>query len=140
MTPTPRRKSRLAGDNPFKGGDQRPESADTTVAPTPLPGPTRQVPQPAPPPAREHPVPPAPTGQARLETRSRRRRGGAPIDDMTMVSFNCRMTVACRRAVRTFAGAQDVDIQDVVEEALIQYLGARGIEVPRRPVDQEQPD
>lgn len=77
--------------------------------------------------------PPADTGGERLQTRSRRRRPHPVLRDTDLVSFNCKLTLGCRRAVRTLAAELDVDIQDVVEQALVEYLQRRGVTVDRRP-------
>lgn len=91
---------------------------------------------------------PVPRGAAAtVLTRSQRRRAPEPEPEavpetdpeLRLVSFNCKMTVACRRAVRTLAAQLDVDIQDVVEDAMVLYLADREIEVPRRPVPHSPP-
>ncbi|HEY2766250.1 MAG TPA: hypothetical protein VGJ13_19895 [Pseudonocardiaceae bacterium] len=121
MQPKPRRLSKLSEGDPLNGDD-----AD--LQPQRAPVPREPPPQPTPPPSRQL-----------LTTRSRRRRA-APLSDTAMVSFNCNMMVGMRRLVRRFAADHDVDIQDVVEEALARYLEDQGIEAPRRPLDQQQPD
>lgn len=70
-----------------------------------------------------------------ITTRSRRRRPG-PLSATEMVSFNCRMIAGLRRVTRAYAAEHDVDMQDVVEDALAEYLEHRGFNVPRRPIDQ----
>jgi len=147
----PRRVSPLASTHP---ADPTAPAAVAAVAPAPAPALA-----PAEPATAEPPVPAAqpatrprtartagvrPSGTATGTagtlappvTRSRRRRGGtaaATVTDMDMVAFNCNMTRVARQAVRLYAAEHDVDIQDVVEDALIAYLAARGIPVPRRP-------
>lgn len=41
------------------------------------------------------------------------------------VSFNCRMDRELRRAVRRYAADTDMDIQDIVDQALREYLTTR---------------
>jgi hypothetical protein len=69
-----------------------------------------------------------------VQTRSRRRRRLALGPD-EMVSFNCNMTVKLRRAIRQLAAQLDVDIQDIVETALVDYLrNKHQVDVDRRPL------
>lgn len=61
----------------------------------------------------------------------RRKRSNRKLDDFALVSFNCNLPVITRRAVRAFAAEHDVDVQDVVNDALIRYLADFGTVVPR---------
>ncbi|MGH3319187.1 MAG: hypothetical protein ACRDQA_15170 [Nocardioidaceae bacterium] len=49
------------------------------------------------------------------------------------VGFNCKMDRELRRAVRRYAADAEMDIQDIVDEALREYLSARrSVEVSDR--------
>lgn len=66
----------------------------------------------------------------------RRKRHAGPLEDTDLVSFNCKLTLVCRRRVALYAATFDVDKQDVVERALVEFLIARGVdpeEIPLRP-------
>lgn len=67
----------------------------------------------------------------------RRKRSNRQRDDFALVSFNCNLPVITRRAVRAFAAEHDVDVQDVVNDALIRYLADFGTVVPRTRSEQE---
>jgi hypothetical protein len=66
----------------------------------------------------------------------RRKRQPQPLKPTDLVSFNCKMTVVCRRTVGTYAALHDVDKQDVVERALVEFFIRRGVppeDIPMRP-------
>lgn len=109
--------------------------ADDDAAPwdDPTPAPTR-APEPASEPDRAPSNQGKPTegGDRVVPIRTgRRKRSTRALDDFALVSFNCNLPVVTRRAVRAFAAEQDVDLQDVVNDALVRYLADFGISVPR---------
>lgn len=62
---------------------------------------------------------------------NRKRTTGGAADPFELKSFNCKLTVVMRRLTRTYAARHDRDLQDVVAQALTEFLEREGVQVPR---------
>lgn len=51
---------------------------------------------------------------------------GAPPEQETLVPFSTRVTESMRRRAKVYAAAKGVGVQDVVQNALEEYLSKRG--------------
>lgn len=113
---------------------------DTAPWDDPAPAPARAPAPAAAEPSRTHSdqrkQPPEQAGSVVPIRTGRRKRSSREVDDFDLVSFNCNLPVITRRKVRAFAAEQDVDLQDVVHDALVRYLAEFGVQVPRTPDDQ----
>lgn len=61
----------------------------------------------------------------------KRKRVAGDLDPFAWRSFNCNMPVVLRRLTRVYAANNDLDIQDVVAQALVELLEREGITVPQ---------
>ena len=135
LPPRPRHEDRPGTSSPDSEAQAKPGGASAGESPTESPRPpdheTKRD-QPKPPP-RRRPRPAAPVSR-----NPRRLTVHKGVSDEDMVSFNCKMSRGLRRAVRHYAADVEVDIQDVVAAALVDYLQARDRDVPA--FEQRQPD
>lgn len=122
----PRRASKLDNDNPFDPPPKpdRDTRADTEAETEPASNKPATTPQEA--------------SSAPISRNTRRLTIHQNVSDDDMVSFNCKMSRGLRRSVRHYAADVEVDIQDVVAAALVEYLQARERPVPASEL--RQPD
>jgi hypothetical protein len=124
MAEHPRRRSKLVGTHPAEqpSEDSSEQQQQATVEQ----------------PYADAANPSTPTPSKPVTQNPRRLRVSGRVSDHDRVSFNCKMTRGLRRAVRHYATDAEVDIQDVVAAALVEYLGTRGVDVSH--LDLQQPD
>lgn len=116
------KRSKLYADDPLDGDERQP--APAPASPPPVVAPVTPAP-------RSRRTPPA------VASRSRRR-SPQRLPDLAMVAFSAKITVIARRALRELAAREDVDMQDLLEDAVVEYMERRGIAVPRRPAVEEE--
>lgn len=117
----PRRTSKLGSDSPFDPPPPKPADKETH-ADTEGEGQAE--------PSSNKPAAPREATSAPISRNTRRLTVHQNVSDEDMVSFNCKMSRGLRRSVRHYAADVEVDIQDVVAAALVDYLQARDRPVP----------
>ncbi|MBB3665994.1 hypothetical protein FB384_004953 [Prauserella sediminis] len=110
------------------GRSWRDDPETPATAPLPEPAPAQQAQQ-EPEPAEQPPT----SGDAEnvLRFPRRRKRTNKKLDPFEWRSFNCNMPVVLKRIVRTYAAQNDMDIQDVVAQALVNFFDGEGVTVPQ---------
>lgn len=100
------------------------EQPVATTAPATAPEQTKPAPK------RETPPAPAATTPERPRARRRKKRDpGKKLEDWDLVSFNSNITHTLKRHIDIYAATCGLEKQDVLEAAMIEFLGARGISV-----------